>query len=146
MHNPDNKHLTRPGFEPSTSEFRPTTRPNEPPGPSNVFKTFDWFFYEIYSFRSLILVSIPSLDTFSMYIHPPRTSTHFCSLSQFSTRGGQNFFWFYEVAYQSMIRVAEKDNGSGQGVLTSPSGWPRKKSWDISLDGHIWDLTSNNQL
>ena len=32
MHNPDDKHPTRPGFEPSTSEFWATTGPNEPSG------------------------------------------------------------------------------------------------------------------
>ena len=30
MHNLDDKHPTRSGFEPSTSEFRATTGPNEP--------------------------------------------------------------------------------------------------------------------
>ena len=30
MHNLDAKHPTRPGFEPSTSEFRATTGSNEP--------------------------------------------------------------------------------------------------------------------
>ena len=30
MHNPDDKHPTRPGFEPSTSEFQATIGANEP--------------------------------------------------------------------------------------------------------------------
>ena len=30
MHNLDDEHPTRPGFEPSTSVFRATTGPNEP--------------------------------------------------------------------------------------------------------------------
>ena len=32
MHNPDDKYPTRPGFEPSTSEFQATTESNEPSG------------------------------------------------------------------------------------------------------------------
>ena len=36
MHNLDDKQPTRPGFEPSTSEFRATIGPNEPPGPARV--------------------------------------------------------------------------------------------------------------
>ena len=36
MHNFDDTHLTRPGFESSTSEFRATTGPNEPSGPANI--------------------------------------------------------------------------------------------------------------
>ena len=32
MHNPDDKYPTRPGFEPSTSEFQATIESNEPSG------------------------------------------------------------------------------------------------------------------
>ena len=32
MDNPDDKYPTRPGFEPSTSEFQATTESNEPSG------------------------------------------------------------------------------------------------------------------
>ena len=32
MHNLDDNHPTRPGYEPSTSEFRAPTGPNEPLG------------------------------------------------------------------------------------------------------------------
>ena len=34
MHNLDDKHQTRLGFGPTTSEFRATTEQNEPPGPA----------------------------------------------------------------------------------------------------------------
>ena len=34
MHNPDDKHPIRPGFEPSTCEFRAKTGPNETSGPA----------------------------------------------------------------------------------------------------------------
>ena len=37
MHNLDDTHPTRLGFETSTSEFRATTEPNEPSGPANIF-------------------------------------------------------------------------------------------------------------
>ena len=36
MQNPDNKHSTFPGVEPSTSEFRGTTGPNESSGPADL--------------------------------------------------------------------------------------------------------------
>ena len=32
----DDEHLTQPGFEPSTSAFRATTRPNEPSVPADI--------------------------------------------------------------------------------------------------------------
>ena len=35
MHNTDDKHSTRPGFETSTYEFRATTGSSEPSGPAN---------------------------------------------------------------------------------------------------------------
>ena len=35
MHNPYDKHPTRPGLEPSTSEFRVTTEWNESAGPAH---------------------------------------------------------------------------------------------------------------
>ena len=36
MHNLYDEHPTWPSFEPSTSEFRAITRPNEPSGPANI--------------------------------------------------------------------------------------------------------------
>ena len=42
MHNSDDKHPTRPGFEPNTSEFRATTGPNEPLGPVKILMREHW--------------------------------------------------------------------------------------------------------
>ena len=39
MHNLDDEHPTRPGFEPSTFAFQATTGPNEPLGPANIISS-----------------------------------------------------------------------------------------------------------